>query len=331
MSRRFGELQALDHVDLCIRRGEMVGYVGPNGSGKTTTLRAMLGLVSLDSGELRLFGRDVRTGMAEIGPRLGVVFDQHALHAELTVRETLELYARLYEIKGDRRRRTDEVLALMGLGERADSRAKTLSKGLRQRLAFGRAIIHAPDLLVLDEPFDGIDTETLRHLRELLRRLVAEGTSVFLTSHDLHEVDQLASRVIILDRGRVVAEGTPAELKRGVAAGGGVFVVFQQAVTLAELHDALGIRAGEDLAAERPHVPLSTSRDAIELSPGGLQATIRLPQGLPADKIALRLLAAGLRVRQFQPIESTLEDAYFARLHESMSDPTAEASTEEVQ
>lgn len=303
ISRRFGGLQALDRVDLRIGRGEIVGYVGPNGSGKTTTMRALLGLVRIDSGDLRVFGRDVRTGMADIGPRMGAVFDQHALHAELTVRETLTFYARLYGVR-DGRRRVEEVIALMGLGERATSRAKTLSKGLRQRLAFGRAIVHAPALLVLDEPFDGIDTETLRHLRELLRDLAAEGTSIFLTSHDLHEVDQLASRVIILDRGRVVAEGSPAELKHGLG-GGGVSVVFEQAVTLSELHAAVAGVVG---------------REAIELTAGGLRATIRLAAGAPVDGIALRLLAAGLRVRQFQPIESTLEDAYFARLEESLEE-----------
>lgn len=304
ISRRFGGLQALDRVDFRIGRGEIVGYVGPNGSGKTTTLRALLGLLRIDSGDLRVFGRDVHTGMADIGARMGAVFDQHALHADLTVRETLDLYARLYGMKAGRHRRVEEVIALMGLGERTASRAKTLSKGLRQRLAFGRAIVHTPALLVLDEPFDGIDTETLRHLRELLRNLVAEGTSVFLTSHDLHEVDQLASRVIILDRGRVVAHGSPAELKRGLG-GGGVSVVFEMPVTFSELHAAVA-----DVAAS----------EAIELTAGGLRATIRLAAGVPVDGIALRILGAGLRVRQFQPIESTLEDAYFAHLGESMED-----------
>ncbi len=304
ISRRFGPMQALDRVDLRIDRGEIVGYVGPNGSGKTTTMRALLGLVRIDSGELHIFGRDVRTEFAAIGPDLGAVFDQHALHADLTVRETLDLYACLYGTKGDRRRRVDEVIDLMSLGDRAGARAKTLSKGLRQRLAFGRAIVHSPALLLLDEPFDGIDTETLRDLRDLLRHVVSDGTSIFLTSHDLHEVDQLASRVVILDRGRVVAEGAPAELKRGVGRSG-VFVAFQKAVTLDELHAAVADVAG---------------RQDVEITAGGLKATIRLAAGVPVDAVAMRLLAAGLRVQQFQPLETTLEDAYFAHLAESMEE-----------
>lgn len=306
MSRRFGRMQALDGVDLRIDRGEIVGYVGPNGSGKTTTMRALLGLVGLDAGELRIFGRDVRSEFSLIGPHLGAVFDQHALHPELTVRETLDLYARLLGTPGDLRRRVDEVIETMGLGERAGSRAKTLSKGLQQRLAFGRAIIHSPALLLLDEPFDGIDTETHRHLRDLLRHLAGEGTSIFLTSHDLHEVDQLASRVVILDRGRVVAAGSPAELKRGVG-GAGVSVVFQEPVTAAEVQAALaGVTGPQDL----------------EIAAGGLKATIRLAPGVAVDAVATGLIAAGLRVRHFQPLESTLEDAYFSHLEErAMEEP----------
>jgi ABC-2 type transport system ATP-binding protein len=300
ISRRFGRTQALDGVDLRIERGEIAGYVGPNGSGKTTTLRALLGLVRLDSGELRIFGRDVRSEFAAIGPQIGVVFDQHALHPDLTVRETLDLYTRLLGTPGDRRRRVDEVIETMGLEERAGARAKTLSKGLQQRLAFGRAIIHAPALLLLDEPFDGIDTETHRHLRELLRRLAASGTSIFLTSHDLHEVDQLATRVVILHRGRVVAAGSPAELKHGLG-GGGVSIVFQEPVTAGQIHAALAEGGGvQDL----------------EITAGGLKVTLRSAAGMPVDAVAAALIAAGLRIRQFQPLESTLEDAYFAHLEE---------------
>lgn len=212
LRRRFGSIPALDGIDLVIEQGEITGFVGPNGSGKTTTMRALLGLLRLDGGELRVFGRDVRSEFAAIGPQVGAVFDQHALHADLTVRETIALYARLY---GAPLSRVAEVLDTMGLTDRAGARAKTLSKGLSQRLAFGRAIVHTPRMLLLDEPFDGIDTETLRHLRELLRRLARGGTAIFLTSHDLHEVEQLANRVVIIDRGRVVAEGSPAQLVSG--------------------------------------------------------------------------------------------------------------------
>lgn len=213
LRHRFGRAVALDGVDLSIEPGEIAGCIGPNGAGKTTTLRALLGILRPDGGELRILGHDVRTAFAAIGPFIGAVFDQHALHAHLTVRETLVLYARLYRVPLSR---VDEVLGLMHLHDRAEALAKTLSKGLSQRLAFGRAVIHQPRVLFLDEPFDGIDTETLRDLRELLRRLARAGTAIFLTSHDLHQVEQLANRVVILERGRVVAEGSPAQLTRGL-------------------------------------------------------------------------------------------------------------------
>ena len=296
VSRRFGARQVLDSVDFRIDVGEIVGYVGPNGSGKTTTMRAMLGLVRLDRGELRIFGRDVRTDFAAIGPRLGAVFDQPGLHADLTVRETLDLYARLHgTLGGGRRRRVEEVIETMGLGARAGSRAKTLSKGLQQRLAFGRAIVHEPALLLLDEPFDGIDAETHHHVRELLHRLAASGTAIFLTSHDLHEVERLAARVVVLHHGRVVAMGAPADLRADRRAAA-VAVAFRDAVTAEQILTALG---GE------------TERTDIELTAGGLRSVIRLRSDDSVEAVAARLINAGLRVRQFQPVEASLEDAYF--------------------
>ena len=295
ISRRFGRKQALDGISFRIDAGEIAGYIGPNGSGKTTTMRAMLGLVRLDAGELRLFGRDVRKEWPAIAPRVGVVFDQHSLHPDLTVRETLELYAALLLAPGGRRLAVDRAIEAMGLGERVNERAKKLSKGLQQRLAFARAIVHSPELLLLDEPFDAIDTETHRHVRDLLRRLARGGTAIFLTSHDLHEVEQLASRVVILDRGRVIGAGTSAELRRTDETTT-VAVTFQQPVTLDDVRAAL---------------PASVTIDDT-----GLHAVIQPPAGMPVDVVAARLIAAGLRVRQFQPVEPTLEDAYFAHLPE---------------
>jgi ABC-2 type transport system ATP-binding protein len=300
ISRRFGRKQALDGISFRIDAGEIAGYIGPNGSGKTTTMRAMLGLVRLDAGELRLFGRDVRKEWPAIAPRVGVVFDQHSLHPDLTVRETLELYAALLLAPGGRRLAVDRAIEAMGLGERVNERAKKLSKGLQQRLAFARAIVHSPDLLLLDEPFDAIDTETHRHVRDLLRRLARGGTAIFLTSHDLHEVEQLASRVVILDRGRVIGAGTSAELRRTDETTA-VAVTFQQPVGIHDLRAALAGLGGDE---------------SINLTDAGLRATIRPPLGVPVDVIAARLIAAGLRVRQFQPLEPTLEDAYFAHLPE---------------
>ena len=300
--RRFGATQALDGIDFRIDPGEIVGYIGPNGSGKTTTMRAMLGLMRLDAGELRIFGRDIAAEWPAIGPHVGAVFDQHALHPHLTVRETLDLYARLLVAPGERRRAVDRAIEMMDLGNRARARAKTLSKGLQQRLAFARALVHSPALLLLDEPFDAIDTETHRRLRDLLRHQVGQGTAIFLTSHDLHEVEQLASRVVILGHGRVIAAGTPAELKRGTGAGAvAVAVTFQQPVSAADVAAALAGVVGAE---------------GVAFADGGTKITVHPPAGVPIDAIAARLIAAGLRVRQFQPLESTLEDAYFAHLPE---------------
>ncbi|MCA9940501.1 MAG: ABC transporter ATP-binding protein [Anaerolineales bacterium] len=297
LSKQFGDNRALDAVSFEMKQGEVVGYVGPNGSGKTTTMRILLGLLPPDGGSIEIFGHDVQREFAHIGPRLGAVLDAHCLHPQLTVRETLMFYAELYGLNRSQRQENIAWLAgQMGLEQVMPARTKTLSKGMRQRLAFARSLVHRPDLLFLDEPFDGIDTETQRHLREMVRDLAREqGVTIFLTSHDLHEVEQLADRVNILKQGHIVACDTTENLKRSLHRNR-IDIHFHAQMDVTYLQSVL---AGTGF------------HGTINLQEGGYAATIELQNGDPADVVLEKLIADGIRLRAFAPVKTSLEDAYF--------------------
>ncbi|MBC8091192.1 MAG: ATP-binding cassette domain-containing protein, partial [Pseudonocardia sp.] len=205
---------ALDGLDLVAGPGEIHGFLGPNGSGKTTTIRALLGLVRADSGEMRLLGQPVPAQLPRVIGRTGVVVEGGLFFPHFSGRRNLRLLA---TAGGVRRRRVDEVLEQVGLRERGKDRVRKYSLGMRQRLAIGAALLGNPSLLVLDEPNNGLDPAGIREVRDLLRRVAGEGTTVLLSSHVLTEVQQLCDAVTIVARGRTVASGPV----RSVLAGAG--------------------------------------------------------------------------------------------------------------
>src|SRR4051794_37377382 len=202
--RRKGAVVAVDGLDLEVREGGVFGFLGPNGSGKTTTIRCLLGLVASTAGTVRLFGRPVPAGLAEGLRHVGAIIETPALFPTMTGRENLRLLARL---EGSGNRRVDDVLGGVGLEDRAGHLVKTYSLGMRQRLGLATALLKDPALLVLDEPANGLDPAGIREVRELLRRLGAEGRTVFVSSHLLSEVEHTCDEVAILNRGRCVAQG----------------------------------------------------------------------------------------------------------------------------
>ncbi len=215
--KRFGDRSALDGLDLEVERGRFFGLLGPNGAGKTTAVSVLTTLMRPDGGRVRVLGRDVVSERAEVRRRVGLVFQESTLDPELTGREHLDLYARLYHLP-DRRTRVGEMLELVGLEADADRPVRGLSGGLKRRLEIGRGLLHRPEVLFLDEPTLGLDVAGRSAIWRHLRALHARGdTTVFLTTHYLEEADSLCEQLAIVDRGRRVALGAPEALKRELA------------------------------------------------------------------------------------------------------------------
>lgn len=215
LRKRYGDVTAVDGVDLRIRRGEVFGLLGPNGAGKSTTVGVLLGLRRRDGGDVRVLGRGPAAGNRRWRSRIGVVWQDESAPAELTVGETVAHFARSYPGPRDSR----DVLALVGLADHADRRTAALSGGQRRRLDLAPGVIGRPELLLLDEPTTGFDPAARHRFRELVRRLAAEGTTIVLTTHDLDEAGAVSDRIAVIAQGRVVAEGDPDELRRRHGAG----------------------------------------------------------------------------------------------------------------
>jgi ABC-2 type transport system ATP-binding protein len=214
-----GETRALDGITFNVAPGEVFGFLGPNGAGKTTTIRILATLLLASAGTARVAGFDVTADADEVRKRLGVAMQTPSLDAFSTGRETLELAGRLHRMPAaEVRRRSDELLELMGLGSVASKLTGTYSGGMKRRLDLASALVHRPEVLILDEPTEGLDPQSRTALWEELEKISAAGTTMLLTTHYMEEADRLSSRLAIIDNGQIVVEGAPAELKRGVGA-----------------------------------------------------------------------------------------------------------------
>ena len=213
LTKRYGEFVAVDGIDFAVERGETFGFLGPNGAGKSSTMR-MIGAVSPASGgTLHVLGRDPERDGPEIRSRLGVVPQDDNLDLELDVGENLHVYGRFFGLPRDEiRRRTDELLEFVHLADRRDSRVDSLSGGMKRRLTIARALINEPELMLLDEPTTGLDPQARHALWDRLYRLKQRGVTLVLTTHYMDEAEQLCDRLVIMDRAKIVAEGSPREL-----------------------------------------------------------------------------------------------------------------------
>ena len=291
--RRFGTNVAVDGVDLSVAPGEIYGFLGPNGAGKSTTVRMLVTLLAPTAGRAFVAGRDVVADPGSVRLRIGVALQEAALDAKQTGAEILRLQGRLYGLTGrEVDRRLKELRELIDIGDALEGRVGSYSGGMRRRLDLAAALVHNPDVLFLDEPTTGLDPVSRTRVWEEVRRLNAElGVTIFLTTQYLEEADRLADRVGIIDRGRIVAEGTPAELKRSV---GQDLVVVSTRGELDGIVDRLrGLEAVERVDARDGEISLST--------PDGPRVV---------GRVAVALEEAGVAVDGLTLRTPTLDDAF---------------------
>jgi ABC-2 type transport system ATP-binding protein len=218
--KRYGDLTALDHLNLEIREGEVFGLLGPNGSGKTTAINCLLALLKTDKGEIRIFDKPMHPGAYDIKRDIGIVMQNVAVFDELTVQENINYFCGLYVTdKTERRRLVDEAIAFTGLAEFRKFRPKKLSGGLLRRLNIACGIAHQPKLIILDEPTVAVDPQSRNKILEGILELNRRGATIIYTSHYMEEVEQICSRVMILDKGVALATGTKEELKSQISLG----------------------------------------------------------------------------------------------------------------
>ncbi len=291
LTRHFGDVKAVDGIDLTVKEGEIFGFLGPNGAGKSTAVRMLTTLLRPTSGSARVAGYDVVTQADDVRRSIGVALQDAAIDPLMTGAELLALQAVLYGLpRNSTKKRADELLERVGLTAAANRRVATYSGGMRRRLDLALSLIHRPVVLFLDEPTTGLDPMSRLTLWEEVRRLNAEGTTVMLTTQYLEEADQLADRVAIIDHGKIVREGTPSTLKQGV--GDPTLLV--------------------DVARDQLATASAVLREFGDLRPtaeGTLGVGLRGGAGRVAEVIR-RLDEAGVKVQHLALNEPSLDDVF---------------------
>ena len=295
--------RAVDGISFEVAAGELFGFLGPNGAGKTTTIRVLATLLRATSGTARVAGIDVAEDPAEVRRRLGLAMQTATLDAFSTGRETLELAGRMHRMPGDElKRRTDELLELMGLTEVAGKLTGQYSGGMKRRLDLAAALVHRPQLLILDEPTEGLDPQSRTALWEELERISAAGTTMLLTTHYMEEADRLCSRLAIIDEGRIQVDGAPGELKRAV--GGDTIVLQLDGTDGAESADADG-----RVTAVREHLSGLVDPDTVKVHAGGVSLVVpNASEAIPA--VLRRLEGNQQRIIGLQMSQPSLDDVF---------------------
>jgi ABC-2 type transport system ATP-binding protein len=286
LTKRFGERTVVRDVELRVPRGVAFGYLGPNGAGKTTLIRMLLGLTHASAGEMRLLGLPVPAQRERALARVGAIVEEPRFHGHLTGRENLEIVA---AARGtDAATRIDASLERVGLSARAGDRVNTYSLGMRQRLGIARCLIADPELLILDEPMNGLDPAGIQEFRGFVRDFVAEGRTIVLSSHLLDEIEKTCDTIAIVDNGRVVVQGSIDEL-RGA--------------------DGEQLTVGVD-EPEQARALLAAERSVLSVSDDGHELRVSLSDPGAAAHLNRRLVEAGIAVHRLEPSQATLEQRF---------------------
>ncbi len=313
LTRFFGGLRAVDDVSFTLEAGTILGFIGPNGAGKSTTMRIIATLDVPTQGEVLLDGKSVVEYPDLARPLIGYMPDRYGTYEDMTVLEFLDFFARAYKLKGkEREQRVQGVMEFAGLVPLKDKLTSELSKGMKQRVALGRTLLHDPKLLILDEPADGLDPRARIELRELLKALAAQGKAVLISSHILTELSEICDACAIIEQGKLLATGPVAEVLSRSAGAAPSSELVVRLFAPAEAVEALG-RKAERLLLEQPLVS-NVSVDGLTV-----RFKVELPAGTPpppawVDDASARLLkamlAAELPVCSFQTRQLDLEDAF---------------------
>jgi ABC-2 type transport system ATP-binding protein len=286
LSKAYGKRLAVDHLDLQVDRGELFGFLGPNGAGKTTTIRMALGLIAPTNGSIEILGSEVRHNRSKVLPRVGALVESPALYGYLSGRNNLRAFGDL--LGGVPAKRIDEVLEIVSLTGRDKDKVKTYSMGMKQRLGLAVALLNNPDLLILDEPANGLDPAGIVEMRDLLRSLAAEGKTVFVSSHVLSEVQQICNRVAIINHGKLIR--------------------------LAPVHELIDSPGEFDIKVDAPDALVA----ALRLQPWGQEARVehglvitRAPEGRGRDLIAF-LVQNGHQPDSVAERQRDLEDIFLS-------------------
>lgn len=295
LTRRFGDLTALDQISLTVEQGEVFGLLGPNGAGKTTLVRLLNGMLAISGGSARVLGYDPASQGDQLRRHTGVLTETPSLYEQLSARENLIFFGTLYGVpEGDLSRRVDEVLDLFGLRERTANKAGEFSKGMKQRLALARTLVHEPELLFFDEPTAALDPEASRQVTDLIASLSRErGRTIFLCTHNLDEAQRLCDRVAVINRGKLLAVGTPAQLARDRFQGTWVEIALRTAP------DG-GLVAALQAMPEVIQVSLDDQKLAVQINHDDV---------IPA--VVAQVVELGGQIMRVNPREHSLEEIYF--------------------
>jgi ABC-2 type transport system ATP-binding protein len=298
LRKRYGHVVAVDGIDLTVHQGDIYGFLGPNGAGKTTAMRILLGLLRPEAGTARLFGRDPQRELPEALDGVGGFVETPHFYPYLSGRKNMELFAAFDGTAG--KGKIDELLDLVELSGRAGDRVGGYSQGMRQRLGLAASLLRHPKLLILDEPTNGLDPAGIRDMRGLIKRLAAEGMTVFLSSHLLAEVEELCSRVAIVNSGRIVYEGALAELHASAAP--------RYRLRTTDLEQARSVCAQDprvrDLTVEGSELSFSANEQTVV-------------------ELSRKLAAAGLGIAALIPESATLESLFFQLTENKSTETTA--------
>lgn len=300
--RQFGIIRAVNEVSFVVEPGEVFGMLGPNGAGKTTLVRLLNGVIEPDGGAARVLGFDPRTQGEDVRRQTGVLTETPALYERLSARDNLLFFGTLYGVpQTDLPRRVDDLLERFGLADRANDRAGGYSKGMKQRLALARTLIHQPRLLFFDEPTAGLDPEAALQVTTLIQELShRDGRTVFLCTHNLEEAQRLCDRVAVINQGRLLAVGTAEQLARGLWQG---------------LWVDVSLLAPSDGLTER----LRALPGVLDISADGLELAVQVAEEAAIPGLVAGLVAAGAPVKRVSPREHSLQEIYFKLQEEARS------------